>query len=76
MPALRAWWAWVGACGPVGGSRAMRCVARGFWRVDAQFSDRGNLARRGKRATLSKMGDYPLNARLGPGSQSEGDCRR
>ena len=38
MPALRAWWAWVGACGPVGGSRAMRCVARDFWRVDVSES--------------------------------------
>ena len=42
MPELRAWWAWVGACGPVGGSRAMRYVARGFWRVDvSQVSESG-----------------------------------
>ena len=70
MPALRAWWAWVGACGHVGGSRAMRCVARGFWRVDVSESpaDPSRVA--------EFLLDYPPDARLGPGNASEPDCRR
>ena len=76
LRALGALRAWVGARGPTGGSRAMRCVARDFWRVDGQYIPRRKLFGGAMLARFTKMGDYPLDAGLGPGSAIEGDCRR
>ena len=66
--------AWVGACGPAGGIGADGSHGSRILEADRQFSVTLKHLRRIMAATFTKIGDFPLDAGLGPPCPSNQDC--
>ena len=74
LRALGALRAWVGARGPAGGIGADGSHGSRILEADRHFSVRLKHPRRIMPATFTKIGDFPLDAGLGPACPSNQDC--
>ena len=74
LRAFGAIWAWVGARGPAGGIGADGSHGSRILEADRHSSFLERPLRRPMTATKSIMGDFPLDADLGPACPSKQDC--